>query len=52
MEQEIDMLIDTYQDLDELFEVLDIELYRVIEILVKGGHVKIPDHIKDSVWKI
>ena len=39
------MLIETY-DIDELFDVLDIELEDVIEILVRGGHVQIPEHIQ------
>lgn len=40
------MLIEMYPDTDELFDVLDIELVNVIEILVRGGHVKIPEYIE------
>ncbi len=46
MEQKIDMLLELYPDLDELFDVLDIEISDVLAILVKGGHVKIPEYIE------
>lgn len=48
MEQKIDMLLDLYPDLDELFEVLDITPYRVVEILLKGGHVDLPPYMEDE----
>ena len=48
MEQQIDMLLELYPDRDELFDVLDIELSRVIEILLKGGHVSLPDFLNES----
>ena len=40
------MLIEIHTDTDELFDVLNIELVDVIEILVRGGHVRIPDYIE------
>ena len=40
------MLIEMYPDTDELFDVLDIELVDVIEILIRGGHVRLPDYIE------
>lgn len=46
MEEKIDMLMDLYPDLEELFEVLDIEIQEVLTILVRGGHVKLPDFIE------
>lgn len=39
------MLLDIYP-LDELFDVLDIEIEDVIAILVKGGHIKLPEFIE------
>lgn len=45
LEKRIRMLIETYP-IDELFDVLDIELEDVIAILVRGGHVTIPDYIE------
>jgi hypothetical protein len=46
VERQIDMLLDLYP-LEELFEVLDIEPSRVLEILIKGGHVILPDFVLD-----
>lgn len=46
MEKRIRMLIDLYPDLDELFDVLDIEIEEVIEILIRGGHVKLPEYVE------
>lgn len=45
LEDRIKMLLDIYP-LDELFDVLDIEIETVIEILVKGGYVKLPEFIE------
>jgi hypothetical protein len=45
LEDRIKMLLDIYP-LDELFDVLDIEIEAVIEILVKGGHVRLPEFIE------
>lgn len=39
------MLLELYP-LDELFDILDIEVADVIAILVKGGHVKIPEYVE------
>jgi hypothetical protein len=44
----IDMLLEIYPDLSELFEVLDIEPWRVIEILLKGGHVSLPEFLSEE----
>lgn len=35
-------LLDTYESLEEVFEVLDIDPEEVIEILLKGGYVALP----------
>jgi hypothetical protein len=45
LEDKIKMLLDIYP-LDELFDILDIEIEDVIEILVKGGHVQLPEFIE------
>ena len=45
MEQKIDMLIELYPELDDLFDELDITIEEVISILLKGGHVKLPDYL-------
>lgn len=45
MEQRIKMLLELYP-LDDLFDILDIEVEEVISILVKGGHVKLPEFIE------
>lgn len=37
-------LLDIYE-LEELFEVLDLEPLRVLEILFEGGHIEIPDFL-------
>jgi hypothetical protein len=47
MSEKIDMLIKLYPDLDELFDILDIDLHDVIAILVRGGHVKLPDYVEN-----
>lgn len=39
------MLLELYP-LDDLFDILDIEVEEVISILVKGGHVKLPEFIE------
>jgi hypothetical protein len=48
VEQKIDMLLEVYPDLDELFEVLDITPHRVLEVLFKGGHVELPPWLEDE----
>ena len=48
MEQKIDMLLEVYPDLEELFEVLDITPQRVLEVLFKGGHVDLPPWLEDE----
>lgn len=35
-----------YPDLDELFDVLDIDIEDVIEILLDGGHVQLPPFLE------
>lgn len=40
-DEDISMLLDLYP-LDDLFDVLDIEPQRVLEILLEGGHVVLP----------
>lgn len=39
------MLLELYP-LDDLFDILDIEVEEVIAILVKGGHVRLPEFIE------
>ena len=34
-------------DIQEMFDELDIELEDVIEILIRGGHVVLPDWLDD-----
>jgi hypothetical protein len=48
VEQKIDMLLEVYPDLEELFEVLDITPQRVLEVLFKGGHVSLPPFLEDE----
>jgi riboflavin biosynthesis pyrimidine reductase len=43
-EEAISSLIDLYP-LEELFEVLDITPERVLEILLEGGHVVLPEFL-------
>jgi hypothetical protein len=40
----IEDLLELYT-LEELFEILDIEPYRVLEILYEGGHIDISNHL-------
>lgn len=40
----LEELLDLYS-LEELFEVLEIEPYRVLEILYEGGYISIPDFL-------
>lgn len=40
-------LLETYESLEEVFEVLDIDPEEVIEILLKGGYVALPDWLDD-----
>jgi len=39
-------LIELYPDLDELFDVLDITIEDVLEILLLGGHISIPEFLE------
>lgn len=41
----IEQLLDLYS-LEDLFEVLDIEPAAVLEILLQGGHIELPDFLK------
>lgn len=45
MSEKIDMLIELHP-IDEIFDILDIDLADVIAILVRGGHVKLPDYVE------
>lgn len=38
------MLVDLYP-VDDLFDQLDITLEEVLTILVRGGHVQLPDYL-------
>lgn len=51
MDNTIERLLDVHPDLDELFDILDITPERVIEILVDGGHVELPDYIKLNAYE-
>lgn len=42
------MLLELYPDLEELFEVLDITPQRVLEVLLRGGHVDLPPFMEDE----
>ena len=44
--KKIDMLIELHP-IDEIFDILDIDLADVIAILVRGGHVKLPDYCEN-----
>lgn len=45
MPDRVDMMLELYPDLEELFEVLDITPAQVLEILIQGGHVELPDYV-------
>jgi hypothetical protein len=48
-EEAISSLIDLYP-LEELFEVLDITPERVLEILLSGGHVVLPEFLERNSY--
>lgn len=48
MTREIDILIELYPDLDELFESLDITPFEVLRILLAGGHVSLPPFLEQD----
>lgn len=35
-----------YPDLEELFEVLDITPLEVLEVLLEGGHIELPEFLE------
>jgi hypothetical protein len=43
----IEELLDLYS-LEELFEVLEIEPRVVLEILLEGGHITLPDYVLED----
>ena len=48
MRNKIREFIKAYDDdIQEMFDELDIELEDVIEILIRGGHVVLPDWLDD-----
>ena len=48
MESKIKRLLLAYEeDIPELFNELDIELEDVLEILIKGGYIILPDWLDD-----
>jgi hypothetical protein len=45
-QNQIDLLLDIADgDIDTFFENLDIELIRVLEILLEGGYIELPDYV-------
>jgi hypothetical protein len=46
MEDRIDMLVEQWS-LEEIFEMCDITPQQVISILFEGGHIDLPEFIKD-----
>lgn len=42
----LEELLELYPDLEELFEVLDITPLEVLEILLEGGHIEVPDYLE------
>ena len=45
MHNNIDHLLEIYPDLDDLFDQLEITPYDVIKILLKGGHIVMPEYL-------
>ena len=45
MESKLDMLLELYPDLDDLFDHLDITPFEVLKILISGGHVQLPPYL-------
>lgn len=43
--EEVEELLELYS-VEDLFDVLDIDIRRVLEILVEGGHVVLPDFLE------
>ena len=48
MTRKIDILLELYPDLDELFESLDITPFEVLRILLIQGHVVLPPFLEDE----
>lgn len=44
----VEMLLEVYEDLEELFEVLDITPYEVVNHLIKHGLVALPPFLDDE----
>ena len=49
MTREIDTLLEVYPDLDDLFEVLDITPFEVVEILLRIGRISLPPFLSEEV---
>jgi hypothetical protein len=48
----LEELLELYPDLEELFEALDITPYEVLQALLTGGHIVLPDYLeRDFVYE-
>lgn len=43
---QLEELLELFPDLEELFEQLDITPLEVLEVLLEGGHIAIPDYLE------
>ena len=46
MLDEIEELLLLHPDLEDLFDVLDVTVYEVIETLIKHGKVELPEYVR------
>lgn len=47
-ESEIKVLLEVYEDLEDLFDALDITINEVLSILLQGGHVELPPFLQEA----